>query len=130
MKRLGVASLQTDAAEGEALPTDRNDGRRYVPHPDVGDRPCVGDGGIPAVSDPGAYDTTPDWNPAIGFLDDERYAVMGMSGHGLKLAPAIAECAAAQIAGREPPIDITPLRPQRFAEGDLLRLAYGPGARA
>ena len=28
----------------------------------------------------GAYDTTPDWNPAIGFLDDERYVVMGMSG--------------------------------------------------
>jgi len=78
----------------------------------------------------GAYDTTPDWNPAIGFLDDERYVVMGMSGHGLKLAPAVAECAAAQIAGREPPIDISPLRPQRFAEGDLLHLAYGPGARA
>ena len=76
------------------------------------------------------YDTTPDWNPAIGFLDDERYVVMGMSGHGLKLAPAVAECAAAQIAGREPPIDISPLRPQRFAEGDLLHLAYGPGARA
>ena len=65
----------------------------------------------------GAYDTTPDWNPAIGFLDDERYVVMGMSGHGLKLAPAVAECAAAQIAGREPPIDISPLRPQRFARG-------------
>ena len=32
---------------------------------------------------------------------------MGMSGHGLKLAPAVAECAAAQIAGREPPIDIS-----------------------
>jgi sarcosine oxidase, subunit beta len=78
----------------------------------------------------GAYDATPDWNPAIGFLDDERYVVMGMSGHGLKLAPAVAECAAAQIAGREPPIDIAPLRPQRFAEGDLLHLAYGPGARA
>jgi glycine/D-amino acid oxidase-like deaminating enzyme len=78
----------------------------------------------------GAYDTTPDWNPAIGFLDEERYVVMGMSGHGLKLAPAVAECAAAQIAGREPPIDIAALRPQRFAEGDLLHLAYGPGARA
>jgi sarcosine oxidase subunit beta len=78
----------------------------------------------------GAYDITHDWHPAIGFLDDDRYAVIGTSGHGLKLAPAVAECAAAQIAGREPPIDITPLRPQRFAEGDLLRLAYGPGARA
>ena len=65
----------------------------------------------------GAYDATPDWNPAIGFLDDERYVVMGMSGHGLKLAPAIAECAAAQIAGREPPIDIAPLRPGAVRRG-------------
>ncbi len=78
----------------------------------------------------GAYDSTPDWNPVVGFLDDRRYVVAGMSGHGLKLAPAVAECAAAQIAGREPAIDIRPLRPQRFAEGELLRLAYGPGARA
>jgi glycine/D-amino acid oxidase-like deaminating enzyme len=92
-------------------------------YPSIADAPRLGGWA-------GAYDATPDWNPAIGFLDDERYVVMGMSGHGLKLAPAIAECAAAQIAGREPPIDITPLRPQRFAEGDLLHLAYGPGARA
>src|SRR5258708_862494 len=47
-----------DATEGEALTTGRNDGLRYVPHPDVGDRPRVGDRGIPAVSDPGADDTT------------------------------------------------------------------------
>jgi glycine/D-amino acid oxidase-like deaminating enzyme len=53
-----------------------------------------------------------------------------MSGHGLKLAPAVAECVAAELAGREPPTDLTPLRFSRFAEGDLLRLAYGPSARA
>ena len=53
-----------------------------------------------------------------------------MSGHGLKLAPAIAECVAAELAGREPPIDLHPLRFSRFAEGDLLHLAYGPSARA
>ena len=78
----------------------------------------------------GAYDSTPDWNPVVGFVRDGAYAIAGMSGHGLKLAPAIAECVAAQLAGREPPIDLHPLRFSRFAEGDLLHLAYGPSARA
>ena len=78
----------------------------------------------------GVYDVTPDWNPVVGWVRDGVYALAGMSGHGLKLAPAIAESAAAQLAGREPPIDMRPLRFERFAEGDLLRLAYGPGARA
>jgi sarcosine oxidase subunit beta len=78
----------------------------------------------------GAYDVTPDWNPVVGWVRDGVFAVAGLSGHGLKLAPAIAESAAAVIAGREPRIDPHPLRFERFAEGDLLRLAYGPGARA
>ena len=78
----------------------------------------------------GAYDATPDWNPIVGFVRDGVYAIAGMSGHGLKLAPAIAECVAAELAGREPPTDLAPLRFSRFAESDLLRLAYGPSARA
>ena len=36
----------------------------------------------------GAYDATPDWNPVVGFVRDGVYAIAGMSGHGLKLAPA------------------------------------------
>jgi sarcosine oxidase subunit beta len=78
----------------------------------------------------GAYDATPDWNPVVGFVRDGVYAIAGMSGHGLKLAPAVAECVAAELAGREPPIDLRPLRFSRFVEGDLLHLAYGPSARA
>jgi len=92
-------------------------------YPAVAEAPYVGGWG-------GVYDVTPDWNPVVGWVRDRVFALAGMSGHGLKLAPAIAECAAAQIAGREPPIDLRPLRFERFAEGDLLRLAYGPGARA
>jgi sarcosine oxidase, subunit beta len=78
----------------------------------------------------GAYDATPDWNPVVGYVRDDVYAIAGMSGHGLKLAPAVAECVAAELAGREPPVDLHPLRFARFAEGDLLHLAYGPSARA
>jgi glycine/D-amino acid oxidase-like deaminating enzyme len=78
----------------------------------------------------GVYDSTPDWNPIIGFVRDGVYAIAGMSGHGLKLAPAVAECVAAELAGRTPPVDLHPLRPSRYADGDLLHLAYGPSARA
>ena len=51
-------------------------------------------------------------------------------GHGFKLSPAVGEVVAAEVAGRTPPIDVADLRPTRFAEGRLLHLAYGPGARA
>src|SRR3954462_11251409 len=48
----------------------------------------------------GAYDVTPDWNPVVGWVRQGVFAVAGLSGHGLELAPAIAESAAAVIAGR------------------------------
>jgi sarcosine oxidase subunit beta len=78
----------------------------------------------------GFYDASPDWNPIVGPVRDRVWVVAGMSGHGLKLAPAVGECVAAVLAGTEPPVGLHPLRPGRFADGEPLRLAYGPGARA
>ena len=80
----------------------------------------------------GPYDVTPDWNPIIGPCPeiDGLYLAVGWSGHGFKLAPAVGEVVAAEVSGRTPPIDVSALRPERFAEGRLLKLAYGPGARA
>ena len=80
----------------------------------------------------GPYDVTPDWNPIIGPCPgiDGLYLAVGWSGHGFKLSPAVGEVVAAEITGRTPPIDVGELRPERFAEGRLLELAYGPGARA
>jgi glycine/D-amino acid oxidase-like deaminating enzyme len=80
----------------------------------------------------GPYDVTPDWNPIIGPCPgiDGLYLAVGWSGHGFKLSPAVGEVVAAEVSGRTPPIDVSPLRPERFAEGRLLRLSYGPGARA
>jgi glycine/D-amino acid oxidase-like deaminating enzyme len=59
---------------------------------------------------------------------DGLYLAVGFSGHGLKLAPAVGEAVADELAGRKPDIDITPLRPS--AAPRPLRFAYGPGARA
>jgi glycine/D-amino acid oxidase-like deaminating enzyme len=80
----------------------------------------------------GPYDVTPDWNPIIGPCPgiDGLYLAVGWSGHGFKLSPAVGEVVAAEISGRTPPIDVSELRAERFAEGRLLQLAYGPGARA
>jgi glycine/D-amino acid oxidase-like deaminating enzyme len=80
----------------------------------------------------GPYDVTPDWNPILGPCPgiEGLYLAVGWSGHGFKLSPAVGEVAAAEISDRTPPIDVGELRPERFAEGRLLRLAYGPGARA
>ena len=80
----------------------------------------------------GLYDVTPDWNPILGFCPgiDGLYLAVGWSGHGFKLSPAVGEVVAAEVSDRTPPIDVRALQPERFAEGRLLRLAYGPGARA
>jgi sarcosine oxidase subunit beta len=80
----------------------------------------------------GPYDVTPDWNPILGPCPgiEGLYLAVGWSGHGFKLSPAVGVVAAAEVSGRTPPIDVGELRPERFAAGRLLRLAYGPGARA
>jgi glycine/D-amino acid oxidase-like deaminating enzyme len=80
----------------------------------------------------GPYDITPDWNPILGPCPgiDGLYLAAGWSGHGFKLSPAVGEVVAAEVTGRTPPVDVSELRPERFARGRLLRLAYGPGARA
>jgi glycine/D-amino acid oxidase-like deaminating enzyme len=78
----------------------------------------------------GVYDVSPDWHPMLGPWPglDGLYLAVGFSGHGLKLAPAVGEAVADELAGREPAIDITPLRPSAALRP--LRFAYGPGARA
>ena len=80
----------------------------------------------------GPYDYSPDWNPIVGEAPgvEGLHLALAWSGHGFKLSPAVGEVVAAEVVGDEPVIDVTALRPARFAEGELLRLAYGPGARA
>jgi glycine/D-amino acid oxidase-like deaminating enzyme len=80
----------------------------------------------------GPYDSSPDWNPILGECPgiEGLYLALAWCGHGFKLSPAVGEVVAAEVTGRTPPVDVTDLRPTRFAEGTLLRMAYGPGARA
>ena len=69
VERLGplVAGRVADTTEDEALPAGRDDGRRHIRDPDVGDRSHVRDLGISTVSDPGVHDPT-----AIVVVDSRR----------------------------------------------------------
>ena len=88
----------------------------------------------------GAYDITPDYHPILGWANEIAdvtglYLAVGFSGHGLKLSPSVGEIAASHVLGTEqsaiaPPLDTRPLRPSRFADGDLMHLTYGRSARA
>ena len=78
------------------------------------------------------YTITDDWHPIVGPEPDVEgyYAFFGGSGHCYKLSPPIGEALADVISGETPKIDIHPLRPARFLEGEPLSSAWGGGNRA
>jgi glycine/D-amino acid oxidase-like deaminating enzyme len=78
----------------------------------------------------GLYDTTPDWNPVLGPAPglDGLLLAFGFSGHGFKLSPAIGRMLAEAALGATTTLPLAPYRLTRFAEGELLLGAYGPGA--
>ena len=75
----------------------------------------------------GLFTVTPDWHPILDKVPgiDGLFCAVGFSGHGFKLSPAIGR-AMAELAleGRAVSTDLTPLRFNRFAEGDLLNSRY------
>ncbi len=76
----------------------------------------------------GLFTVTPDWHPVLDRVPgyENLYVACGFSGHGFKLSPAIGRAMAELIAqGRSGSIDISQLRFTRFAEGNLIRSAYG-----
>ncbi len=78
----------------------------------------------------GPYDITPDWNPVLGPVDGIAglSVAFGFSGHGFKLAPAVGKALAQDLLGQPTVVPLAPYRLGRFAEGELLRGAYGIGS--
>ncbi len=76
----------------------------------------------------GLFTVSPDWNPVIDHVPGFENLVVGagFSGHGFKMSPAIGR-SLAEIAtnASHTTFDLNPLRFTRFAEGDLLKSAYG-----
>lgn len=64
-------------------------------------------------------DATPDRRPLLGrFAADGLYLAVGFNGFGVMRAPAVGEALAAQVLGRPGPVDVSPYRPDRFADAD------------
>ena len=78
----------------------------------------------------GPYDITPDWNPVLGPVEalPGLTIAYGFSGHGFKLAPAVGKTLAQSMLGEDTVVPLAGYRLGRFAEGDLLRGAYGIGS--
>jgi len=78
----------------------------------------------------GLYDNTPDQHPIIDELSDRGfpgiYCVVGLSGHGFKLAPEFGRIIASLLAdGGFPDYDVSVFKLRRFEDGRLLGGRYG-----
>lgn len=69
----------------------------------------------------GLYPETPDGHAIIGAITELPSFIqcVGFGGHGLMHSPAAGKAVADLITGAAPSFDLHPLRPSRFAEGDL-----------
>ncbi len=67
----------------------------------------------------GLYEMSPDDHAIVGRSDEceNLWLANGSSGHGVMHSPALGRIIAALIVGNTPPLDVTELRPSRFAEG-------------
>ena len=95
----------------------RRPGRRRCGRPPDAARPGCADLAI-TEGWAGLYENTPDASALIGEAPDVGrflYAT-GFSGHGFCQAPATGEIVADLVLGREPFVDVAPLRAERFAE--------------
>lgn len=69
----------------------------------------------------GRIDTTPDAIPVLGEVDSPKGLVLatGFSGHGFALGPVVGLLMSELVLDGQPFIDISALRPSRFAEGEM-----------
>jgi sarcosine oxidase, subunit beta len=81
----------------------------------------------------GMYDCTPDMHPLLGPMPGVSglYVAAGFSGHGFKLAPVIGRAFGELLTtGRYETLDLSPLTPTRYADGQPIRAAYEYGLLA
>jgi sarcosine oxidase, subunit beta len=78
----------------------------------------------------GLYDNTPDQNPIIDEFSDRGfpgvYCVVGLSGHGFKLAPEFGRIIGSLVSkGDFPDYDVSIFKLRRFEDGHLIGGRYG-----
>ena len=89
---------------------------------------------VPAIKDvavdrascyAGLYEMSPDHHVILGRSPacENMFFANGSSGHGVMHSPAIGAIIADMIVSKEPPIDVSSLRPSRFDEGKSITAA-------
>jgi sarcosine oxidase subunit beta len=83
--------------------------------------PALEDAGL-ARSWVGLYEMTPDHHAILGPVDGLAglYLANGFSGHGFQHAPIVGKVIAELITGEPPTVDVSALRLERFARGELI----------
>ncbi|HUI01288.1 MAG TPA: FAD-dependent oxidoreductase [Nitrososphaerales archaeon] len=132
---VGSLSHELDSAGGDADPDSYNEGVTYDEVAAFSGSaatayPTMGTEGKYRRGYAGVYDNTPDQHPIVDELSSYGYpgvyCVVGLSGHGFKLAPEFGRIVASLIVdGRFPDYDVSVFSLRRFDEGRLLGGSYG-----
>lgn len=132
---VGSLSHELDAKATDADPDDYQQGISYEEVADFSASassafPVMGSGGSYRRGYAGLYDNTPDLHPVIDELSPWGlpgvHCVVGLSGHGFKLAPEFGRISASiVVSGRFSDYDVSMFRLGRFDEGRLLSGRYG-----
>jgi len=132
---VGSLSQEIDAAGGEGDPDAYDESITYEEAAAFSSSasaafPVMGSAGTYRRGYAGLYDNTPDQHPVIDELSDRGlpgvYCVVGLSGHGFKLAPEFGRIIASIVAdGAFRDYDVSVFNIQRFEEGRLLGGRYG-----
>lgn len=70
------------------------------------------------------YDVSPDWQPVIGEVAPGVFVDAGTSGHGFKLAPALARHVVDLVLGEEPDPALAEFDALRFEQGRTVPAGY------
>jgi glycine/D-amino acid oxidase-like deaminating enzyme len=87
----------------------------------VGVLPALESAGL-ASSWVGLYEMTPDHHAILGPVEglEGLWLATGFSGHGFQHAPIVGLVIAELVTGERPPVDVSALRLERFARGELI----------
>lgn len=132
---VGTLAHELDASSEEADPDAYQESITYEEVADFSSSasaafPVMGKTGTYRRGYAGLYDNTPDQHPIIDDLSDRGlpgvYCVVGLSGHGFKLAPEFGRIIASLVAeGAFRDYDVSIFKLRRFEDGRLLGGRYG-----
>ena len=117
---MGMPRLADAVPTFETVVDDRWIAEELLPTA-VGVFPALETAGL-ARSWVGLYEMTPDHHAILGPVADldGLYLACGFSGHGFQHAPIVGVVLAQLITGARPTVDVSSLRLERFARGELI----------